>query len=278
MAPCSGNGLCEPAAGLCLCRDGFTGVACDYLDCPSNGASKCSGHGECLSMRALATKHPVVNSYKYGNDLFNLHNTWDADKIFGCHCDEGFSGYDCSEVVCPVGKDPTQMTPPVSETQEIRCTRTSSESTDGWGVYLSFRRQRTARISVTASASTVQQALEALSVVEAGGITVTYSGSQTELCARDNETQTVATVAWTREGGNLPLLQHVDPLHGAGVVVDVTEAVKGTHVMGTCSTKGTCDTRTGLCECYLGWGSSDGMHNVGLKGDCGYKKPITVVA
>ena len=31
---------------------------------------------------------------------------WDADRIQGCACDYGFTGYDCSERDCISGDDP----------------------------------------------------------------------------------------------------------------------------------------------------------------------------
>lgn len=34
------------------------------------------------------------------------YNNWDADKIQGCLCDQGWEGYDCSRRSCPKGKDP----------------------------------------------------------------------------------------------------------------------------------------------------------------------------
>ena len=32
---------------------------------------------------------------------------WEADQLQSCHCDFGWEGYDCSQRVCPKGKDPT---------------------------------------------------------------------------------------------------------------------------------------------------------------------------
>eukprot|EP00620_Florenciella_sp_RCC1587_P003699 CAMPEP_0182595994 /NCGR_PEP_ID=MMETSP1324-20130603/83393_1 /TAXON_ID=236786 /ORGANISM="Florenciella sp., Strain RCC1587" /LENGTH=63 /DNA_ID=CAMNT_0024813639 /DNA_START=1 /DNA_END=189 /DNA_ORIENTATION=- len=34
------------------------------------------------------------------------YGKWDADMIYGCVCDEGFEGMDCSELSCPAGDDP----------------------------------------------------------------------------------------------------------------------------------------------------------------------------
>lgn len=30
--------------------------------------------------------------------------TWDYNKIYGCHCDEGWHGYDCSLRACCFGR------------------------------------------------------------------------------------------------------------------------------------------------------------------------------
>lgn len=48
----------------------------------------CNGHGTCVSMKTNAENDPYV--------LYTYNTNWDAEKIFGCVCDEGFEGYDCS--------------------------------------------------------------------------------------------------------------------------------------------------------------------------------------
>ena len=59
------------------------------------------------SLAGLNKENGVTVPHSYGrtpND--NLH--WDGESIYGCACDEGFTGYDCSrrrahEVMIPHG-------------------------------------------------------------------------------------------------------------------------------------------------------------------------------
>ena len=52
------------------------------------------------------TLHYFLIYYKltslYGTDPNNAA-TWDADRVFGCSCDVGYEGYDCSLRTCPIG-------------------------------------------------------------------------------------------------------------------------------------------------------------------------------
>ena len=281
-AECSDNGICERTSGACVCRVGFTGEACERLDCPNDGAKSCSGHGDCKSMRQLAQAHPVFSTYTYGNDLFNLDNTWDADSVQGCHCGVGYTGYDCSLRTCPAGKDPTQYPVGVDEVQLLMCERPDVYNTAGWGVVLEFRRERTALIPVTATAAELKAALEALPTVIAGGITIAYSEGHTAFCGCANctsPTSNIVSVTFTRDGGDLPLIQEVASLHtGWDMKVNATKMTAGTKPVVECSNKGTCDSSSGVCTCYVGWGSSNGMGGVGTLADCGYRIPLLTTA
>lgn len=44
----------------------------------------------------------------------------------------------------------------------------------------------------------------------------------------------------------------------------------GTKEWVECSYKGLCDRSTGTCDCFPGYGSSDGQNNKGALGDCGW--------
>lgn len=48
---------------------------------------------------------------------------WDADKLYGCVCDVGFKGGDCSLRECPRGDDPL-TTGQEDEVQVVYCTHT----------------------------------------------------------------------------------------------------------------------------------------------------------
>ena len=118
--------------------------------CPGEEAP-CNGHGECLSMRELG--HRLDSSKEVGTVLSSArldaslsYDLWDADMMcvvpraptsppihqpppprvgspsYGCACDEGYSGYDCSERMCPRGDDPLSGgSSQTSEQQIITC-------------------------------------------------------------------------------------------------------------------------------------------------------------
>jgi hypothetical protein len=59
--------------------------------------------GRCMDMKELAisaTNNGDKATYTYGEDP-NNRLTWDGGRIFGCLCDTGFHGYDCSLSSCP---------------------------------------------------------------------------------------------------------------------------------------------------------------------------------
>jgi hypothetical protein len=95
---CSDMGLCDKEAGICKCQTAFYGQACEYMACGGGRENSCSGHGRCMSMNELAVwddDNGDKTEYSYGLDPNNPH-TWDGHRIFGCKCDEGYAGYDCS--------------------------------------------------------------------------------------------------------------------------------------------------------------------------------------
>ncbi len=73
------------------CFPGYEGESCTRSVCPNS----CSGHGICLSAARLASDAGTTYS-----------QAWDANKHFGCKCDNGYRGPDCSLQECPSDFDP----------------------------------------------------------------------------------------------------------------------------------------------------------------------------
>ena len=104
---------------------GFEGLACERTSCPS----ACNYRGVCISEYELAdaasreyrcvlcvcvrtTSPPHCRASSRASHVrapcFPLPDStpWDANKVFGCVCDLGYRGVDCSLIECPSKADP----------------------------------------------------------------------------------------------------------------------------------------------------------------------------
>lgn len=113
LRECSNAGKCDRSTGTCRCFPPWTGAACERMRCPND----CSGHGMCLSMRAIAkladitgSKHTsgiyysrnieygaifkdeTVGTEQYGNEtIFSADNiAWDREAMRKCICDSSW--------------------------------------------------------------------------------------------------------------------------------------------------------------------------------------------
>ena len=223
---CSDAGICDDLRGICECRKGFAGEACERLACPEYDGKVCNGHGECLSMRMTAERHSVdlgSDEIQYGKDP-NDGDAWDADSVYGCYCDGGYTGYDCSLRACDHGDDP-RTTGQSYEQQVFRCVHSESPVPDGISVSaldyagtkmehlspdahsvdgsiaffrLTFRGVETRRIRFDASPSDLKAALEEITTI--GRVSVTFHTSST-VCA-GGEGSKVSLVLKTETGGS----------------------------------------------------------------------------
>jgi len=91
---CSNKGLCDRENGVCVCYEGYDGVACQRASCPGYPENTCSGHGTCQTISQLAKNE--------GNHYY----LWDQASTMGCNCDAGYFGADCSLRKCKYGSDP----------------------------------------------------------------------------------------------------------------------------------------------------------------------------
>ena len=170
---CSGAGTCDTTKGECACAVPFTGNACEFIQCPGGLTNECNKHGRCATMREmalLATSNGDSDPRLYGSDP-NNGNTWDADRIYGCICDEGWTGYDCSERECTYGDDPNTYGQ-VNEVQLFECAGTAGTLT------LSFRQKTTLPIAYNATRQELEEALEWLTNI--GDVIVLFSSGSVQ--------------------------------------------------------------------------------------------------
>jgi len=97
IVECSGRGICNRVSGICSCSVGFTGDSCERSVCPGD----CSGHGICQS-EMYFVKDAVAGT---AISQVTYDKAFDSMIAYGCKCDVGFRGADCSQRECPSGID-----------------------------------------------------------------------------------------------------------------------------------------------------------------------------
>jgi hypothetical protein len=65
-----------------------------------------------LGNQGFTVSPRAQKSLPFGSALHKVgnYNLWDANKVAGCVCDDGFSGHNCGSMKCPVGADPLDVT------------------------------------------------------------------------------------------------------------------------------------------------------------------------
>jgi len=255
---CSNMGVCDRSTGQCQCRDGFNGRACSRLACPND----CSQHGVCQDMAHFASlKDPGEGQ------VYSYTDVWDSDKIFGCNCDKGFFGPDCSLRHCPTGDDPLTGTPidPAgvqrNEVQTFTCRADSGYFT------LSFRGATTALIYHDDTLASVKVKLLALPSLNAADVETTGTSG---VCASSGN---LVQVRFTQDFGNVPMLvgDHANLKHATRTPkLTVRQEIPGEKEDSYCAGRGLCDTVSGVCDCFDHYATSDGYGAKGTRGDCGY--------
>lgn len=269
-AECSRRGYCDYTSGTCNCDEGYEGAACERKACYLG----CSGQGKCVSMQYYAT----LKDPGYGTS-FTYGNVWDAKMLYGCACDEGFAGNDCSQRECPSGDDPG--TTGVTEVQSLVCTADSGTLTLGFGNNAWTHEVWTTSLSYRASTSDVEAALDELSTIltpgGAPGVSVTFSGQASILC--DDAGDTTAYIEFLQNYGDLPLLQVSTSgltLSTGTATATIARTRKATKEDVACSNRGICDHASGTCDCSITstcsdecFTTSNGFGGTGARGDCG---------
>jgi len=263
LVECANRGHCNRKTALCQCEPGYYGGACQRSHCPNN----CNFHGRCLSMSEAAESfdgYKLNHSFTSYKSSLNGGTQWDADMIYGCVCDYGFTGYDCSEKECDVGDD-IRTEGQTHETATLYC---RCPSVGGCGAIdststfrLSYMGHKTRELYYNSTNTSLANAiLELPSMhtkvhrtfdnVENGHETVlvSFDAGQSSLCS---ESGTTTTIQLLRESGDLPpfvILQgSTSPKEARIVIYFIT-------------------TQTLTCACGGSGGSCEGTFSVGLDG------------
>lgn len=270
-AECSAQGACDRETGICQCFDGYTGMGCRYTTCPN----ECSGHGMCTQNARANTDYDTPNNALYFGTQY-----WDAYKTMRCVCDRGYTGYDCSERLCPHGDDIlTTCLDAVSDIQTVVLQFTNDIDTyeekskffsltfkDGYnGVY------DTPPISVMAdpamTAALTQTALEslpnhALPSVQVSGTSVGTTSQTLAITFSDVgnpgvQNDLVCNVRYQSHvcvSGQQPLINSAIE-EGDFACVNSGHAVLDPEMFeenAECGNRGICDKSTGKCDCFEG--------------------------
>ena len=260
LMTCSGRGNCDHATGMCTCMPGFEGRGCERMSC----ANDCTGHGACVPIKYYAQESDIYSEGK------SYSKVWDSDKIHGCVCDPGYTGYDCSLRECPKGDDPL-TSGQVNEMQLVVCKATSGSFT------LTFFKQgppfrpiTTPPISFDANAKAVTDAFDGIA-----DVTVIFSQGGS-VC--DPSGDVIVSVEFLQDFGDLPTMipggSKADDVSiyadgAASPASALTVSVRGNKENIDCSGRGFCDDLTGVCACYTSYQTSNGYGAAGQRGDCG---------
>jgi hypothetical protein len=291
LVECSNMGICDRSTGLCECRSGFEGNACERMTCSSSNSDlPCSGRGRCLSLRRLAAAHrnyeysvSVAQPVSYGTQPGSAL-TWDADRIYGCSPDlygyyEGtsnitsYTGAALDRRDCPLAFNHRLLNKlysngsgsPISNFTQVRAVqRITCRAREGFFRIL-FRGVASVQMSYNVTAEELGQALSAVTTV--GSVSAENSaGSDAALCSPSDTRYT--DVTFLAALGKLPLLSVTSSsLYGG---MDVTIVQEGTDGLVECGGYGNCDSATGDCHCWPRQASSNGLGGQGQQGDCGF--------
>ncbi|KAL7686111.1 putative EGF-like domain-containing protein [Plasmopara halstedii] len=259
-AECSNRGVCDYSRGECTCFDGYSGAACQRLRCPSN----CSGHGMCYSSAILALRYgPDSLPNVAGDGVGPVYSNWEKDSVSSCMCDMGYTGPDCSQLMCAKNDDPL-TTGQVHRQIQIQVGADASSNLALAGLIQVRFLGDVAAFDVAAAADSAHeqacaQAIMNLRSVLKASCTITSVDPVTR-----GAIYTVTFQEWVHLGGENNLLFHTGnpPLSSftcdltkvtslnlpSCVISDVTTANVIEHEY--CSNRGLCDFTTGQCLCY----------------------------
>lgn len=271
-AECSNAGICDRTTGVCQCFNGFEGSSCQRKTCPSNTNGVCSGHGSCISSS-------IALQYISGGGT--TLSGWEYDKFYTCMCDEGWKNMDCSARICPKGLNPSAGTPPNFEytyklpIQEYDNDKTIKITPSHFFRY-KFNNHVYTSPSVGAKLAPTKDATDSNSKIseiqeeirKTIAVIPPLSQSRVVITSSDNTYVSPLTVHIYADYIDYDLFYndknsylHVyfnknEPKEAEKVSDTLPKDSKGEDIKRDpteCSSKGICNTESGLCECMTGY-------------------------
>ncbi|KAG1709092.1 hypothetical protein DVH05_022724 [Phytophthora capsici] len=267
LAECSNRGVCDYSKGECACFNGYTGAACQRLKCPSD----CSGHGLCYSSATLSLQYgPDSLPSVAGDGIGPVYSNWEKDSVSSCLCDMGYTGPDCSQLMCAKNDDPLTLGQGY-RTIRIQVGADSSTSLPLAGsVRIHFLGDvavfDAVAVADTAHEQACAKAFQAMRTVLTASCSIASVDPVTAAA-----TYTVSFKEWTHLGGENNLLYHSGNPALTSFTCDLTQVtslnsptcaisdVTATNVIEHiyCSNRGLCDFSTGQCICYADFKGMD---------------------
>mmetsp|Transcript_4445 Transcript_4445/g.7320 ORF Transcript_4445/g.7320 Transcript_4445/m.7320 type:complete len:515 (-) Transcript_4445:182-1726(-) len=276
---CSDNGACLSMREIGLMRYGEDKKLDQvFYDTPWD-ANIVRG---CSCYRAISvdnqydpTYHELITNFAYNETTNKSVSFSDSDltKFYRgpyAFAATDFKGHDCSEALCPKGDSPRYKGS--NEIQELNC------RADNGTFRLAFRENITTPISHNATVAQFKKHLEQLYTI--GQVDVTFKlGYNDSVCSIDGNRTVV--IEFLTDFGDLPMLEAdvmgISNLHtdidtfANDWILNITETQKGTKKDIECSGEGMCDSKTGRCNCFTGFQSSNGtLVYPGEKGECSF--------
>jgi hypothetical protein len=271
----------------------------------SSNVLPCSGNGRCLSLRQRSLYSSLSNFQQQSSII--EYTDWDADRIYGCLCEPGWSGVACEIMECPYGDDPlttketegNSLNHDEDEVQLIDCQCNNCAG----GVYLSLFGENSVFIPYNAEAELIRARLEELYSI--GKVVVSTAFGSGVLCSVTGAVTMVRNLFLLvflvilfvsfilfceQIKFLLPLrstwpsltispaegLQYERPKFGIrskgqySLIDTRIISSSRTREFVECNNRGICDRKNGVCQCFPGFASSNGMGSPGTLGDCGY--------